>query len=306
MPDITKEMNQRAMATATRLRQIQADSADEDPDSRQGYLSDEVERAVAELVPNQRQLFLDALKEHFPTWDANMTLHDQSASSSATLSPTDLREWQDVNFVLERLIELSGTLPPDKKKRLIRQLAGAGLIESGVMSIPEEVMEELRSCLQLEADQTFDSARLAEMALRLANLVQSLDQLVWQIWKNVSPRTKLRSTRLQTLMHQFVKGDADVPLTRDLEQLRHLTASLLSAIAQIGVQFGQVHLARFAPSEIENAVAKESGGMFVAKEVKCWRKYTQLSKTMDDPAAIDSQVKQIIADFVESMRGLGK
>jgi len=306
MSDMNKELNQQAMVTANRLRQIHADFADGDAQSRQDYLSDEVEKVLAEILPDQRSVFLDVLREHFPTWDANTNLQVSSDETNRVQAPSDQREWNDVNYVLERLIELSASLSDKQRGRLIRQLAGAGLTEQGDLSCSDETIQELRSCLKLDKDQTISPARLAEMAVRLASFSHSLDQLVWQIWKNVAPKSKLRSVGIRNVMQRFVKGESDVPLSRDLEQLRHLVASLLSAIAQIGMQFGQLHLARFAPSEIENSAAREPGGMFVAKEVKCWRKYTQLAKAIDDPAAVDSQIKKIIADFVESMPGLTK
>jgi len=301
MPEVSKDLAQQAIATANRLRQIQADFADHGPQTREGYLSDEVDRVLSTLVPDQRQPFLEALRDHFPTWDANILASAESGESGASQSPTDQREWNDVHFVLERLVELAKPLPGDQRKKLANRLAGAGIATGEGVAVSPELIDELKSCLQVDVSDAIDSTRLLEMSVMLVRFAYSLDQLIWQIWKNIAPKSKLRSTGLQNTMKRFTKGDSDVSLTSDLEHLRHLVASLLSSISQIGVQFGQQHLAKFAPQEIEASAAMEPGGFLVAKEVKCWRKYTELAKSFDDPSAIDSQVKQIIADFVEAM-----
>lgn len=307
MPEANPDLAKQVAATANRLRQIQADFADDSPQAREEYLSEEVQKALSKLLPDQRKPFLEALREQFPSWDANVLAADQPAEKreSSLQSPTDQREWNDASFVLERLVTLAQALPADKKRQLIDRLSEAGLSAAGHMAVADKTLQELKTNLRLEAGQSVQSERVAELATRLVLFSNSLDQLAWKIWKMIAPKSNLRSTGLQNTMHRFVKGDADVPLTRDLEQLRHLVASMLSAISQIGKQFGQHHLAKFAPAEIEAAAAMEPGGFLVAKEVKCWRKYVELAKTLDDTASIDRQIMQIIADFVGSMPGMG-
>ncbi len=309
MSETPKDLAQLALATANRLRQVQADFADHTPEARQEYLSDEVERVISSLVPNQREGFLDALRDHFPTWDANMAAAPAAGSggqAAASQSPTDQREWNDVSFVLERVIELAKPLDTQQKHRLAGRLAEAGISLPGNLAVPPKIIDELKTALKIDGSHQVDPARLIEMAVGLAMFANSLDQLVWQIWKNIAPKSTLRSSGLQNTLRRFTQGDSDVSLSNDLEQLRHLTAALLSAISQIGTQFGQQHLARFAPHEIESMVVLEKGSIFVSKEVKCWQKYKELAKSFDDTAMIDSQVRQIIAGFVEAMKGLGR
>lgn len=304
MADYNNDLTQQVMATANRLRQIQADFADGSAQTREEYLSDEVERVLATLVPDNRPSFLKALQEQFPTWDANMVVQDQPAASMPTQSPTDEREWGDVSFVLERLLELAADQSDDQRQKIIDRLKAAGLSQTGQWGVPQKLVDELKSDLGLDAEQDVDPGRVVELAIRLISFSHKLDQLGWQIWRTIAPKSSLRSaSTLQSTMVKFTQGESDVPLTNDLERLRHLIASLLSAISQVGRQFGQSHLAKFAPNEIETSAMTEGGGFLVAKEVKCWRKYVELAKSMDDAAAIDSQVMRIIADFVESMPG---
>lgn len=305
------DLDQQVMATAHRMRQIQADFADSSAQTREEYLADELERVLATLLPDKRPIFLKALQEQFPTWDANMVALDQAATSASasTQSPTDEREWGDMSFVLERFLELAADQPDDQKQKIIDQLTAAGLVQTGQWGVPQTLVDELKSSLGLDAEQEVDPERVVELAARLVSFSQRLDQLAWQIWRKISPRSPLRSPGpLQNTVGKFVQGDSDVPLTNDLERLRHLIASLLSAIGQIGKQFGQTHLAKFAPSEIEAMVVTEQNkttltSILTAREVRYWNKYVELAKAIDDVAVIDRQVMQIVANFVNSMPG---
>ena len=49
-------------ATANRLRLVQSDFADEPEQVRKDYLSDEIQRALGTLIPNERKAFLEELK----------------------------------------------------------------------------------------------------------------------------------------------------------------------------------------------------------------------------------------------------
>lgn len=283
-------------ATANRLRLIQADFADEDVEARQGHLSDEIQRALNTLVPDERQLFLDELSERFPTWDGNVPL-ERSATGGAQ-SLTDQREWQDISFVLERLIELSQTLEDDQRLNLARRLQEAGLTPGGEVHWPDPLVTEMKTLLQMDKDTRLDGVRVLEMAIHLAVFADKLDQLGWRIWKTLAPRSRFRSTdRLKNTMKQFVGGKSDVPLSRNIEDLRHLLASLLAAIGQIGNQVAQQHR-RFLPAQIEEIVKMEPGGFLVNFETRCWRRYGELSKDLDN-ALVDKEVRQIIERFVE-------
>ncbi len=308
MPEAHTDLAQRVAATANRLRQIQADFADQDDQTRQEYLSDEVQRALSTLMPDQRSAFLEALGENFPSWDANMAAIGQSGNDGhASPSPADEQEWSDPTFVLERLVELAKDMPADQKQGMISRLSKAGLSASGDLGASQKTTDELRAKLKLDSGDTINAERVVEMAAHLVGFVSSLDKLSWQIWKEISPKSAVRSAAsLQDTLLSFVRGDSDAPLTRDLEQMRYLVAGLLSAISGIGSQFGQQYLSRFAPNEIEAAAALEPGGFLVAKEIKCWRKYTELAKTFDDAALVDQEIKKIIANFVGSMRGLDR
>ena len=58
-----------ASGLASRLRLIQANFADDPSSVRQGYLVEEIERAIKPVAPSRRQTYLDCLAERFPSWD---------------------------------------------------------------------------------------------------------------------------------------------------------------------------------------------------------------------------------------------
>ncbi len=306
MPDMPKELAQRVAQTANRLRQIQADFADDQAKTREQYLSDEIKETLSQILPEQRDAFLDALKEHFPTWDASMVVPDAPSQADAGQSKRDQEEWNDVSFVLERLIALAKDQPEDQKQQLIIQLSQAGLTAAGELGCPQRLVDELKAKLKLTQDDTIQPARVVELATQLVIFAQSLDHLTWQIWKQIDTRSKRGNNgNLQSTMTRFSRGDSDVSLSRDVEHLRHLVAALLSAIGQVGRQFAQQHLARFAPADIKAAVARDKS-IWTSEEVLCWKHYEKLFQAIDDPAAIDIQIKQIIADFVKSLPGLAR
>ena len=301
MAKTTKNEAQRLAAVANRLRLVQADFADESADVRQEHLSEILRHALSELLPDQRKEFLEALRSWFPTWDAT-AYRAASRTKAASQSITDQREWNDVSYVLERLIELAQDLPADQREALIGRLRAEGLSSGDGPDWPAEVAVAVKKQLGVDEARSLDPARVLEMELRLAEFADTLDQLAWRMWRTIAPRAQLRPTaNLKSTMSRFVTGQADVPLSRTIEDLRHLVASLLGAVSQVGRDFAQRHLAKFSPTEIEALTDMERGGFLVAKEVRCWRKYVELSKTLDE-ALIEREIMQIIERFVGSMR----
>jgi len=303
-----KDRAKLVVATANRLRLVQADFADEPEDVRRGYLADEIQRALSGLVPGERQAFLDELKEHFPTWDGNVQL---PASAAPAQAPMDQRELKDPSFLVSRLIELAGGLNADQKRALADRLAEAGLARSEtVMRWPATPEQMLMSKMHSLPEEPLDPGRVLELLAMLVEFTASLDQLVWTTWRTVAPRSTIkRPSGLLRNFAKFAAADKDTvrgQITQDLDRLRQLTAALVSAISQAGRQFAHSHSIKFSPTEIESLASMEKGGMLTSKEVKCWRKYVELASGRDE-AAIEAEIMQSIADYAESlMKGLAR
>ena len=124
------DLSRLVAATVNRLRLIQVDFADQPQDVRENYLSDEVEHAIAKLLPDQRQPFLKELKERFPTWDGNVEVSAPSGQQTAVRSTSDSKDLQDYMFLISRLTQLAPTLTEEQRKTAIARLKDAGLSET--------------------------------------------------------------------------------------------------------------------------------------------------------------------------------
>jgi len=296
-------------ATANRLRLVQADFADQAGEVRRDYLNEELERALANIVPDQRQDFLKELMEQFPSWDARVEVQlRKEETTDRTLM--DEKELKDPNFLVARLISLAPSLSEQDRRVLVERLREANLASLSQASWSEEAAGTLRKGLRMAPADAIDPTRAVELLAMLVELATKLDQLVWSSWKRVAPKSTIRrGQNLQLTLQAFLAGSGDVPrgqVAADLEKLRQLIASLVSAIGQAGRQFAGRHLARFSPIEIEALAGMEGGGFLVSKEVKCWRKYMELAGTLNE-AAIESEIMETIANYAESlMKGLGR
>jgi hypothetical protein len=288
---------------------VQVDFADQGPDVRKEYLSEEIERALSSVVPEQRKAFLTELIEQFPSWDAKVEVQLRGEETTER-TLTDARELQDPNFLVARLIDRSAELGEGERKVLVERLKEAGLARVSQGAWPEEAEATLRQDLRLPNEENVDPTRTLELVGMLADFALRLDQLVWSSWQRIAPRSNIRRDKaLQQTLKAFLLGDQDVPrgqVAGDLEKLRQLIASLVAAVGQAGRQFGSRHLAKFSPVEIEALASMEGGGFLVSKEVKCWRKYTELADTLNE-ASIDSEIMETIANYAENlMKGLGR
>ena len=287
---------------------VQVDFADQGPEARREYLSEEIERALSAVLPEQREPFLKELMAQFPSWDAKVEVQLRpDETTDRTL--TDQRELQDPNFLVARLIERAADLSERERKVLIGRLQEAGLASLAQSVWPEDAEAALRQNLRLPGDR-IDPTRTLELVGMLADFALRLDQLVWSAWQQISPRSTIRRDKpLQAELKAFLTGSQDVPrgqVAGDLEKLRQLIASLVSAIGQTGRQFASRHLAKFSPINIEAVASMEGGGLFVGKEAKCWKKYVELADTLNE-VAIESEITETIANYSESlMKGVGR
>ena len=92
----------------------------------------------------------------------------------------------------------------------------------------------------------------------------------------------------------------DNQIENDLKVLQRLVAALTSSISTAGSQFAKHHIARFSPSEISALVKMEKGSFLESHDVKCWRKYVELSETLNEDS-IDMDIRKAIVDYVESL-----
>jgi hypothetical protein len=302
------DLEQRVASLANRLRLVQLDLADEAEGVRREHLGEEVERALAGVSPDRREEFLRRVGELFPSWDANVAVAPKAEVAPAR-SGIDERELKNASFLVERLVELAPHLSEDQRAAAAARLARAGLaVARPSGGLPEAAAEKLRQRLQLRADEALDPGRTAELATLLAELALSLDQVVWNTWRTIAPRSDLRrSGELARTMGRFAAGDADTArgqVKHDLERVRQLTAALISSVGQAGRQFAQRHFYRFSVDAIKDAAGP--GTIMKPQAVKCWEKYVELTGSMD-AVTLESELLQSIAKYAEDLvKGLNR
>ncbi len=307
MPGLTDDKLRRVTATANRLRLIQIDFADENAEVRKKYLSEEIERALSDIVPKDRQAFLEELVTRFPTWDPNVDVTPLE-DESPLRSPTDERELQDPSFLLTRLIDLVPTLSENEKQALMEQLKEAGLEVEVGYDWPEEAARDLGSALQLGDEESFDMARLLQLAALLVQFVRSLDQLAWETWRRLAPRSSIRRpARFRGTARRFVVGDPELSQDQvrgDLDRLRQLIASLISAVGQAGHQFAANYHRSLSPSEIEDVVKTEGVKFYESPKAKYWDKYCELAKEIGEES-IDREILEAVRSAAELLMKKG-
>lgn len=177
---------------------------------------------------------------------------------------------------------------------------------------PADAAKRLEQSLGLGPGVHVDQASACELAAMLVEFAASLDQVVWSTWKIVSPSSPLkRATPARVAMAKFASGDPGITreqVRQDLERLRQLTAALTASVNQAGRVYAQKHVDRFAPAEIEKLarVSGGGGGVLVGQEVKCWRKYVELSVPLD-AQAIERELMGAMSGYAESLlKGLSK
>ena len=298
----------RIAAAANRLRAVQADFADGDDKSRKEFLLEEIDRALAGVVPEQRRGFLEQLQDRFPSWDMVDVKAPTAATAAAGQSAADLKELRDWTFLVGKLTELAPTLSPQDRQAASDRLQAAGLVPppaavgtGGGWSAQHSAA--LQAKLGLTADEPLNANRMAEMFDLLLELTAGLDQLAWNTWKQIAPQSQTRRvTPLPRVLARFAVGDPEVPrttATAEVGRLRRLVAALISSVGQVGGKFARDFCGQYAPSQIEDVVkAQGGGGLFGNAKVKFWDQYVQMSSTRD-PASVEHDFVLAFAEYAE-------
>jgi hypothetical protein len=301
---MVQQIEKRADAAASlahRLRLLQIDLAEQDEKTRGGHLADEIDRALNQLAPSERSQFLKSLAAHFPTWDAEVDAGERKADRSAF----DERELNDPAFLVNRLIQVAAGLSEEQRDAIIAQLKKADLVAPGRPEWPKEAAREARTRLSLSPNDIIDPLRALESLSILAEFVCSLDQLVWNSWREIAPTAAVqRTASLRKRLGQFVSAKPDVPrpeVEHDVNKLRQMTASLIAALPQSW----RAAVERFRPLWPDQVQAAAGSTTFGA-EARYWRKYVELTRGMD-PATVEDDIRKAIAEHAEAlMHGAAK
>ncbi|UCD74778.1 MAG: hypothetical protein JSV91_13440 [Phycisphaerales bacterium] len=285
--------------TANRLRMVQFDLADQEPQVRQDYLADELRRALAEVPPAERQQFLERLEDRFPSWDRQVAVASR-AEEAVPRSSVDERELSDASFLVSRLTEVLPSLNEAERQVVRDRLAAAGLGPAPTVAWRDDAVKTLSALLDLEKTAAPDPDRALAAVDLLMTAAIDLDKMIWKTWREIAPKEKLReSGKLKSNLARWLGGDEDISRTEvgeSLENLRRMIASMILAIRNAPREWTHRHLEKMSVAAIESHVDFEGTKLLESREVKCWRKYRELAEGLDE-ISIAREILQVVAEY---------
>jgi len=269
-----------AVGCASRLRLLQMQLAGKDVTVRSDYLSEEVERALKELSPGDRDVFLRELGALFPDW----------AGAGEPRSPVSVE-------VAEAPLAALG--PPELLARLL-QLEPAELED-----ILNQVLESGPVSLQPAAAAPAESGRAVRATEILLRFVDTIEPLIRTAWSSLSgEKNQTRRHELQEKVEKFLAGDDnvdDMELTGELEQLRRLSAALIGIIQHAGRQTAQMIVREWAPDNIQLMAKTEGKSALVSWDVAYWRKFKQMAAQSLTEDTVEQEINRRLASYVTDL-----
>jgi hypothetical protein len=288
-----------AAALGNRLKYLQANLAEETGENRQVYLEEELRRALQTVPASKRGLYLDALAERFPTWElATVAV----ANPAALTQPT-------TDEIVKAFLQLAPQLSGEQRENVKQKLAAVGLVIATNKPIEGEALADVQTKLKLGPDDPIDPQRLGKLFAAFAEVMLTLDQLAWNVWRSAAPKSPIRRDTsqgdLRMLTRRSLAGDAEASaaqVQKQLEGTRQLVAGLLAGLGPAGRNFARRYQQRYAPDAIREAVRAEGGGggLFANAEARCWKKYTDLAAEITD-ATIENDVQEAVVKYAEDL-----
>jgi hypothetical protein len=288
-----------ANGLAARLKVLQANLADDDAATREGFIVDEINRALKGCVPEKRKILLDALAEQFPSWQSSSPVAPPAVAAPVPSEP------ETPETLLKRLIESVPNLSAGQREEFTRQLKQAGLeLAGGGGGTAFEIPPDLQKRLGLTAAKAANAERAAKSLAMLFDMVVTLDQLVWTLWKQIAGKSMVRKEAdFGKLSADYLSGGTEVSsaqLQQSLERTRKLIAGLLGAIGRAGAAYARDRARLFDPGAIE-ADARAEKKWNESLEFACWRKYVQLQKEYGSEATVEKSIQEAMAKAAENL-----
>ena len=306
MIEPTTDRGRRLLAISQRLKVLHTELAGQTEEMRSEQLRDEVQRAIASVAPNERDGFLMALLEQFPTWS-----NGQAAPAPARSEPvvkevfTQAPEIKDPKVLADKLIEYSKGLVDSERLAIANKLSAAGFavvtIKEAPGGLPTVQINEFKKAIGLPPDANVNPARLVEVASLLAEFTLKIEPWACSYWRDLAPEAK--NSIYQTLnkdLPKFAAGDEKLTkeaMAKSVYKLRSLVSLLMKGVMEAGKQFARDHLGRYSLEAVGSSAAK--GGAFKSQAVCNWEQYVKLMEGVD-AGAIEKRLKQVIAKDVET------
>ena len=211
-----------AVGLASRLRLLQISCADQPSSERQKFIAEEIERALKDVLPEKRKLYLEALGERFPSWEGSQINNGNTQQTEAVPD--------DPEVLLSRFLKLLPSLSNEQKEQFKEKLKSAGLVSESKAGGNASLSKELSVKLSVAEDQAIDVDRIAKLLVALINWMVALDQPIWKVWKQIAPSSNVRREGgviddFRSQAGKYLGGDPDISIDQfatTLEQSRKL------------------------------------------------------------------------------------
>ncbi len=292
-----------ASGVAGRLRLIQANFADDEPQVRQSCLAEELERSLKNVPFNRREQHLQALSEFFPAWG-------KPSEAPAPAAPSGPAAVETPEELLDRFLQTAEGLSAEAREKCLQQLQATGFAPKATGSSTADASPEFWKFLGVAAAKPLNVDRAQKMLVALSQVFLALDQLAWTLWKQLNAKTVFRKeAEFGKLAGPYLAGDTEISteqIRQPIERTRKLVAALLGATGRSGAKFSGEHCRQFSPEVIENAASMEKRA-WVTLESASWQKYKELYKEFSSEQMLESRIQQEFVKATEELlRGLGR
>lgn len=285
-----------ASGLASRLKLLQANFADDVSATRQTYLTEEIDRALKNVVPAKRKLYLHELAERFPAW--------QAAQSAPVAAPASTAIPETPSELLARFIQVMSSLSPDAKVDFVRQLQQAGLVPKESGGAFMELSPEAQKKVGLPPNVPLNIDRAVKLLVVQSEAILALDQLGWTLWKQMASKSAIRKdVEMAKLSGQYLAGDAEVStqqLVQALEKTRRLVAGLMGAVGRAGNTYAKKSVARLSPEAIED-LARIERKWTESVEQTAWKIFVRLAKEHLSEPAIENGIQEAMVKVAEDL-----
>lgn len=288
-----------AEAVAKRLSYLQASLAEETVEAREARLGEEISRALQPIAGNKRRGYLDALAERFPTWQMATVSFDAAGAAPSPQTPDEL---------VTALCAVAPQLTPERRAAIADRLAKTGLVKETGRVIDGEALTEIQSRLKLNASDKIDPQRLGRLFALLADMASILDQLTWNVWRSIAPKSGLRRDHmvpeLRVLMRRSLVGETESSSTQvyqQIEKTRQLLSALLASVDAVGRGFAHTYQTHYSPDAIREVVRAEGKpGLFGNPEARAWQRYTERTAQLTE-GTIEADIREHLVRLTEEL-----
>ncbi len=301
------ESNRWALDVAAKLKQVQSDFSDEDPDKRRQYLKDTLEQSMRDVSGEQKADRLQALAERFPV------LGGSGGKTRIEYVQTPGKEDEDdsgIDGVVFKIKKILTDGSQGDRNELLQKLDEAGLVKLfKTSSLDEDALpRDIQKRLGLRPGSKVNVENVFKLLTYFVETILTIDKLVWAFLRKAAPKSNSnRTTRgdMRLLLGKFIVADPNTSYAQVVEAIdntRNMNTGLLGSIGSLGKSFARRYHDRLSPSAIIEVAEAEGISWTSSKEKSYWEKYTLMAEEMNE-IALEKIFDEMIVSHAEELVG---